>query len=884
MLYSAMQPPFMQPPYPGMQQQQQQQQQQQKQQQQQQQQQQLQSGTQFGYAPPGKPPIPSRGGQQQQQGPGLGGSAAAAAAVAAAAASSSLEYFAAYQQAMAAALGGQSGLPPSSYLSGTGAVPTLPLGNATTTMTSAVGDPLLDSPVIPEWARLVPLISHIYPPMSVNRERYVVGRHTMCPGRLNLSEISSRHAVFWRVRREADGLWEVLVEDRSTNGTFVGSRSVGKGNRSVVRGGDSIGFGRRPSAEGASGGPEVGTFIDWVFTGSALLADHRADIDRAKQIASFQVLVSMSDSELASFGLHAGLVREALLAAIANWRHEHRFPAYRLELVDPHLYVPAPSSAPVVPSDQATGAAAFPSSAMSSLSRHAASTVGASGGSAGSSLGSLARGTGGNGQFVNSSMLPPIAASHDGLFTQQSQQSLQQQQQQQILSSSAVLDRGGSAPSLIASQSQQQQQQQQQQSRQSSFISPAVPAHLLPGGSSNTTAGPVAAIFARVAAQFPRADPESLAAVVRFELADAAARANEGSGLVSVDDVVAAITSRVAAVAATQQQQQQQQLDSVQGGDGQSPHRTSVSTVTAIPSVHRASVGSTMSGIGGGGSGGGVFPRLSSMATIATVAGSGDGGGGMSLPVSPTVLAQANRLAAQILHSALLPIDAVNPELAAMLWSNMIGALAANAATAGGSASSGAGASQGGSTTLQPLLPSLQPAAAAAGSTGFQPQLPPAPRSVPPSAWSSARPSFSFAADVPLPLGGSGAGGGGGSLVDVGSMVDLNRGQASAPAPVAAPTAAQPAAGGGAGSAMVDALEARVRVVGDQMASLHRDVERNNEMMHRVLQLLARSSAAPGSGLVADGGPGMLDGRGRSGAEEGSGSSSSSGSGGGASD
>ncbi|GAA5827996.1 hypothetical protein JCM3770_005536, partial [Rhodotorula araucariae] len=75
--------------------------------------------------------------------------------------------------------------------------------------------------------------------LARGKDAYTVGRHPRCDLVLNGPKISSHHArIFWD---PDDGV--VRLEDKSTNGTFVKDRKVGKGNVTILESGDTIVFG-----------------------------------------------------------------------------------------------------------------------------------------------------------------------------------------------------------------------------------------------------------------------------------------------------------------------------------------------------------------------------------------------------------------------------------------------------------------------------------------------------------------------------------------------------------------------------------------------------------------------------------------------------------------
>lgn len=69
------------------------------------------------------------------------------------------------------------------------------------------------------------------------------------------------------------------------------------------------------------------------------MLEHKDQVEKAKTIATFAELVRMTDDDLKRFGITADSVRTAITTATVAWKHDHRFPAYKLKLVDPDIYI-----------------------------------------------------------------------------------------------------------------------------------------------------------------------------------------------------------------------------------------------------------------------------------------------------------------------------------------------------------------------------------------------------------------------------------------------------------------------------------------------------------------------------------------------------------------
>ncbi|KAK6510831.1 hypothetical protein TWF506_009925 [Arthrobotrys conoides] len=67
---------------------------------------------------------------------------------------------------------------------------------------------------------------------------YLIGRHLECDLRLTQPTVSNRHCVIFR---EVSGKTsKAIIEDLSSNGTFIGGSNVGRNNRRELRNGDEI--------------------------------------------------------------------------------------------------------------------------------------------------------------------------------------------------------------------------------------------------------------------------------------------------------------------------------------------------------------------------------------------------------------------------------------------------------------------------------------------------------------------------------------------------------------------------------------------------------------------------------------------------------------------
>jgi hypothetical protein len=148
-----------------------------------------------------------------------------------------------------------------------------------------------------------------------------------------------------------------MLEDLSTNGTYVNGEMVGKGQRREVDHHDEISFGRK--FNGKKETPEVIDFVgmkylilyelfgsifnevlvtiffhsDWAFQGKVIDSEHIGCIDIIKRgVVSFSDLLCMGESHLEDIGVWAGPIRQVIMSALSVWRHERRFPIFILDL------------------------------------------------------------------------------------------------------------------------------------------------------------------------------------------------------------------------------------------------------------------------------------------------------------------------------------------------------------------------------------------------------------------------------------------------------------------------------------------------------------------------------------------------------------------------
>ncbi|EER25996.1 kinase domain containing protein [Coccidioides posadasii C735 delta SOWgp] len=75
-------------------------------------------------------------------------------------------------------------------------------------------------------------------PLQLNPSGYLIGRHSECDLILDIPTISNRHCLIFHENREGDSV--AILEDLSSNGTFVNEAIVGRNNRRELEDGDEV--------------------------------------------------------------------------------------------------------------------------------------------------------------------------------------------------------------------------------------------------------------------------------------------------------------------------------------------------------------------------------------------------------------------------------------------------------------------------------------------------------------------------------------------------------------------------------------------------------------------------------------------------------------------
>ncbi|KAM5471204.1 serine/threonine protein kinase [Microsporum audouinii] len=73
---------------------------------------------------------------------------------------------------------------------------------------------------------------------EINRAGYLIGRHHECDFRLKIATISNRHCLIFNENRGGDSV--AIVEDLSSNGTFINDAIIGRNKRRELENGDEI--------------------------------------------------------------------------------------------------------------------------------------------------------------------------------------------------------------------------------------------------------------------------------------------------------------------------------------------------------------------------------------------------------------------------------------------------------------------------------------------------------------------------------------------------------------------------------------------------------------------------------------------------------------------
>lgn len=186
-----------------------------------------------------------------------------------------------------------------------------------------------ESNVVPVWAELRPILD-VCPIFQVDRNKFRVGRDPTSHAQICISEVSSKHLTIVRTKR-ADGLFQVHLEDHSTNGTYVNGAPIGRGNKRAIFHGMELCLSRKFTAK--RGLPRPLAFVDWVFGSQG----QKQQLDILRSFESFEELIQSTFESLEKRGVK-GSTRSQFLEAVKIWREEHMFPAFILVLKQPQLY------------------------------------------------------------------------------------------------------------------------------------------------------------------------------------------------------------------------------------------------------------------------------------------------------------------------------------------------------------------------------------------------------------------------------------------------------------------------------------------------------------------------------------------------------------------
>ncbi|KAK9711583.1 hypothetical protein K7432_007748 [Basidiobolus ranarum] len=107
-------------------------------------------------------------------------------------------------------------------------------------------------------AKLIPLSPH-FPPVDLFKEKlesgYLIGRHPECDiVSPDDRRISNKHCRIFTPYKDENSIHgtSILIEDLSSNGTFIGKKLLGKGKKILLVHGDEISFGTLPKTSGRS--------------------------------------------------------------------------------------------------------------------------------------------------------------------------------------------------------------------------------------------------------------------------------------------------------------------------------------------------------------------------------------------------------------------------------------------------------------------------------------------------------------------------------------------------------------------------------------------------------------------------------------------------------
>eukprot|EP00999_Lentomonas_sp_LEN2_P001094 NODE_20_length_3443_cov_19.289204_g11_i0.p1 GENE.NODE_20_length_3443_cov_19.289204_g11_i0~~NODE_20_length_3443_cov_19.289204_g11_i0.p1 ORF type:complete len:1042 (+),score=139.16 NODE_20_length_3443_cov_19.289204_g11_i0:256-3381(+) len=197
------------------------------------------------------------------------------------------------------------------------------------------------APASPEpktpWARLVPL-SRQYDQIDIIKSGgFLIGRNGLCDAVINKGQISGRHCNIYRVRRDSERTdgpfpYDCFLEDLSTNGTYVNGKRPNKEDPVFLAHRDEISLGNRFTSQEK---PQMKSFVDWVFLGTLRSSNIYDDINKLKNLPSFDDSLELTDETLKTqVGIEHEEVRTKFLAATKSWNNEHQLPVFRFEVVD----------------------------------------------------------------------------------------------------------------------------------------------------------------------------------------------------------------------------------------------------------------------------------------------------------------------------------------------------------------------------------------------------------------------------------------------------------------------------------------------------------------------------------------------------------------------
>ena len=174
------------------------------------------------------------------------------------------------------------------------------------------------------WCTLTPVVEGTFDKIHVTRDEFQIGRNPGADHVIKLQEVSHFHCKIRRRKQNSTGKYEIIIEDGSTNGTFINGQKVGKTNLNSAYHGDCISIGRKFLVE--KDVPILENWIDWVFVGSSDLQEHPREIDKLKKIDRFDTLLQYNDSDYSKMGIQSESIINTVTLALKAWRYDHRFP------------------------------------------------------------------------------------------------------------------------------------------------------------------------------------------------------------------------------------------------------------------------------------------------------------------------------------------------------------------------------------------------------------------------------------------------------------------------------------------------------------------------------------------------------------------------------